>query len=266
MDAFFGFYPAAIYEMEDARVNQTFTPLAHFALFTYQDEHGNWRGEKYTLWDFTLYDGVRACAFHSDESWKKIPKGGVESYRDYDKLYGKRKQFCQEEYDAFNTFVKTQHEQNASESETLMACMKRGWLIPKRDAEVRVDVEVNKTSYRLVRYVPQWDMGIGGSSVCERKVFTTREEALVEAQYMIACRIKEKESLFQCDIAVDTLSMLDRIPAEYHDEVAFLLNAWTFRPGYFLRYYNGTLFYQDGWFKSPQIIWQMPLRNSRIGG
>lgn len=98
MDAFFGFYPAAIYEMEDARVNQTFTPLAHFALFTYQDEHGNWRGEKYTLWDFTLYDGVRACAFHSDESWKKIPKGGVESYRDYDKLYGKRKQFCQEEY------------------------------------------------------------------------------------------------------------------------------------------------------------------------
>lgn len=34
--------------------------------------------------------------------------------------------------------------------------------------------------------------------------------------------------------------------------------AWTFRPGYSLRYYNGTLFYQDGWFKSPQIIWQMP--------
>lgn len=49
MDAFFGFYPAAIYEMEDARVNQTFTPLAHFALFTYQDEHGNWRGEKYIV-------------------------------------------------------------------------------------------------------------------------------------------------------------------------------------------------------------------------
>ena len=139
-----------------------------------------------------------------------------------------------------------------------MTCMNCGWLIPKRDAEVRVDVEVNKTSYRLVRSVPQWNMGLSGSSVCEQKVFKTREEALVEAQYMIACRIKEKERLFLRDIAMDTLSMINKIPEEHHDEVAFLLNAWTFRPGYFLRYYNGTLFYQDDLFKSPQIIWQMP--------
>ena len=258
MDAFFGFYPAAIYEMEDARVSQTFTPLAHFALFTYQDEHGNWRGEKYTLWDFTLYDGVRACAFHSDESWKKIPKGIVESYRDYDKLYGKRKQFCQEEYDAFTAFLKARREQNIPEAEALMTCMNCGWLIPKRDAEVRVDVEVNKTSYRLVRSVPQWSTGLGGSSVCEQKVFKTREEALVEARYRIACRIEEKERLFLWDISVGTLAILDKIPPEYHDEVEFLLNAWTFRPGFTLRYYDGTLFYQDSWFKSPQIIWQMP--------
>ena len=257
MDAFFGFYPAAIYEMEDARVGQTFTPLAHFALFAYRDENGNWRGEKYTLWDFTLYDGVRACAFHSDESWEKIPKGVVESYRDYDKLYGKRKQFCQEEYDAFKAFLKAQREQNIPEAEALMTCMNCGWLIPKRDAEVRVDVEVNKTSYRLVRSVPQWSMGLGGSSVCEQKVFKTREEALVEARYRIACRIEEKERLFLWDISAGTLAILDKIPPEYHDEVEFLLNVWTFRPGFTLRYYDGTLFYQDSWFKSPQIIWQM---------
>ena len=258
MDEFFGFYPAAIYEMEDAHVGDKFTPLVHYALFKYQDENGNWRGEKYTLWNFYLYDGVRAHEFHSDETWVKTPKGIVKDYHDYDKLYGKRRQFCQEEYDAFIAFMKEHPGKSMLKSEILMECMRRGWLISKYDAEVRVDVEVNKTSYRLIRYVPKWETGIGGHSVCERKVFTTREEALVEARYRIACRIEEKERLFLWDISVGTLATLDKIPPEYHDEVEFLLNVWTFRPGFALRYYDGTLFYQDSWFKSPQIIWQMP--------
>lgn len=244
-----GYYAPELYEMQSFRKDEDYFAYAKWGVVEGESD-GKCHIQPYKTRSFFLYDGKLPHEFTADKRWTKLPKGW--SY-DTD-LLASRRTFDEAGHAAFSEWAERS---GLDVPETLIEGIERGFFITDCQADVRVEAEISKNCYRLVRKSTPWKQ-TGTFSVPSNAVFDTYEEALTQAQGRIAATLKQRDLGHSADVINDIRFVLDRVPDGYRKEAEFLLQNMAFPYGFSLRYYDGKVLFRASMRDNWQTVWKVP--------
>lgn len=251
-NAYVVYYVPPIYKMQtcSAKVLPEYVPYVEWGVvLDVLPQSGTAIVQKYTLWDFNLYDGTPKWNYKPSPEWKKLPKNW-----DYTWTPPELRPDCDEkEYRAFGEFVTHAVYSNPDD---LMYAVKRRWFVPLDCMEWKLDYDIDKKHYRIrAGYDPN------SRELCRYSepldcLYTNYDEAMTQARGAVADYLAKREMEFRADVANDIAELLLKVPEQYHQEVEFILRNTYFKQGYNLRYYQGEVLLRNNLNEKWTILWK----------
>lgn len=204
--------------------------------------------QKYTLWDFKLYDGVPKWNYKPSPEWKKLPKNWDYTWTPPEI----RPVLDEKEYLASKEFIT---HAVCSNPDDLMYAVKKRWLVPLECMQWRLDYDIDKKNYRIRAGTDPYSE-LGSYSEPLDCLYTNYDEAMVQARGAVADHLAKREMEFRADVANDIAELLLKVPEQYHQEVEFILRNIYFKQGYNLRYYNGEILFRNSLNEKWTILWK----------
>ena len=250
-NAYVVYYVPPIYKMQTCSTNlPEYVPYVEWGVvLEVHPQLGTAIIQKYTLWDFNLYDGVPKWKYKPSPEWKKLPKNWNYAWTPPEL----RPVHDEEEGRAFEEFLTHAAYTNPDD---LMHAVKRRWFVPLDCMEWRLDYDIDKKNYRiragydmnsreLTRYSERLDC-----------LYTNYDEAMIQARGAVADHLAKQEMEFRADVANDIAGLLLKVPEQHHQEVEFLLRNTYFKRGYNLRYYQGEILFRNSLNEKWTILWK----------
>lgn len=199
----------------------------------------------YSMYDFTLYDGVNKYDFETKDKWHNVPKNVDICKND---LIINHMSIDKEKFNKCEEFIK---DLRINKPEDIIKAIEQGFLIEKSKNCCRIVTEVSgnntKLKYRLKKeYSKDYDNFPTSFFLENRKAFDNYEDAL---NYSKGLLVEHKIALEQnhyIDIENYKLWILGRISKKNYDACKFLLDTTHYNKGFSLRFYQNEVLLRNG--------------------